>query len=137
MNESRKAALDEISAIGQELDTELDAERSRMNMWWDSLSLDDKYKSFYSVVQRIVQGDVVENRSYRGVLYETFGFPSDSYGLGMSCGFMTLHNSIVPHTEQSILRAERREAIALIKKYRDVIGDDADKLLNDLKGDAL
>lgn len=62
--------------------------------YWDNLSYDDKLKAFYSVVKRIVEGEIVEGRSYRGVLYEKFQFGIDSYGIGMDCGYMTLHNSI-------------------------------------------
>ena len=62
--------------------------------YWDNLSYDDKLKAFYSVVKRIVEGEIIEGRSYRGVLYDKFQFDMDSYVIGMDCGYMTLHNSI-------------------------------------------
>ena len=51
-------------------------------------------KAFYSVVKRIVDGELVQKGSYRYVLYEVFGFGPESYTLGMMCGFMSLHNNI-------------------------------------------
>jgi hypothetical protein len=33
-----------------------------------------------------------------------FGFDMDSYGIGMECGYMELHNSIIPKDEQAEYR---------------------------------
>ena len=62
--------------------------------FWDKLSYDEKLMAFYSVVSRIVQGELNDKRSYRGILYENFGFDVDSYAVGIECGFMRLHNAI-------------------------------------------
>jgi len=72
--------------------------------YWDNLDYEDKLKAFYSVVKRLVKGDIKENRSYRGVLYDVFGFDMDSYGIGMECGYLELHNSIIPKDEQAEYR---------------------------------
>ena len=65
-----------------------------MDEWWNSLSKDDQMKAFYSVVKRIVDGELKHKGSYRYILYQVFGFDAEAYGLGMLCGFMDLHNSI-------------------------------------------
>jgi len=72
--------------------------------YWDNLSYDDKLKAFYSVVKRIVKGDVEENLTYRGVLYEVFGFGIDAYVIGMEAGYLSLHNSIIPKDQQAEYR---------------------------------
>lgn len=60
--------------------------------FWEGLSYEDKEKAFYHVCKNIHRGDVLEGRSYRGVLYDVFGFDSGSYAIGMECGYMDLHN---------------------------------------------
>ena len=62
--------------------------------FWNNLSYDDKLKAFYYVVSKIYEGDVVERRSYRGMLYEKFSFGMDAYTIGMDCNYLVLHNII-------------------------------------------
>lgn len=64
--------------------------------FWETLSYEDKLKAFYSVCKRLYQGEIKERRSYRGVLYDVFGFDLDAYGVGMECRYMELHNAIYP-----------------------------------------
>ena len=71
------------------------------NDFWESLSYDDKLKAFYSVCKRLYQGEIKERRSYRGVLYDVFQFDMDSYGIGMECGYMELHNAIYVKDENN------------------------------------
>jgi hypothetical protein len=70
------------------------AYENQCDVYWDSLSYDDKLKAFYSVVKRIHRGDMIDKGSYRWVLYDVFGFGPDAYGIGMECGYMDLHNAI-------------------------------------------
>lgn len=73
--------------------------------FWDSLSYEDKLRAFYAVSKRIHKGDVEDKGSYRYVLYEIFGFEMESYGIGMDCGYMDIHNSIRTASEiESIVR---------------------------------
>jgi hypothetical protein len=63
-----------------------------VNDFWEGLSYEDKEKAFYHVCKNIHRGDVLEGRSYRGVLYDVFGFDQGSYAIGMECGYLTIHN---------------------------------------------
>ena len=73
--------------------------------FWNSLSYEDKLRAFYAVSKRIHKGDVEDKGSYRYVLYEIFGFEMESYGIGMDCGYMDIHNSIrTPSEIESIVR---------------------------------
>ena len=83
--------------------------------YWDSLSYDDKLMAFSSVVKRIVKGDLKDRGTYRYVLYDVFGFDMDSYGIGMQCGYMALHNSVVDIDELEQLKRENKELKSLLK----------------------
>ena len=75
--------------------------------WWSELTIDEQLQAFYSVIKRVYRGDVVEQGSYRYVLYNVFGFGPDSYAVGMDCGYMSLHNSIKTNEEEQILQDYR------------------------------
>jgi hypothetical protein len=62
--------------------------------YWNSLSKDDQLKAFCSVVRRIYRGEIEKGQSYRGVLYDTFGFGPESYCQAQMAGYLALHNSI-------------------------------------------
>ena len=62
--------------------------------YWNTLSYEEQLKTFYSVISRVVKGELEDKGSYRHVLYEVFGFGPDAYTIGMKCGFLRLHNSI-------------------------------------------
>jgi hypothetical protein len=87
--------------------------------YWDALPYDDKLMAFSSVVKRIVKGDIKDRGSYRYVLYDVFGFDMDSYIVGMDCGYMNLHNSIVDIDELEELKAENKRLKSLLKDDED------------------
>ena len=66
--------------------------KESVDEFWEGLSYEDKEKAFYHVCKNIHRGDVLEGRSYRGVIYDVFGFDSGSYSIGMECGYLTIHN---------------------------------------------
>ena len=81
----------ELARLQQEYETQYD----RMcDDTWNGLDQETQYKMFYSVVKRLVKGELQDNGSYRYVLYQVFGFDESSYFLGMQAGFMELHNAI-------------------------------------------
>jgi alanyl-tRNA synthetase len=80
---------DEFARIEKSLEKEQEE-------FWNSLSKEDQLKAFCAVMRRLVQGELVDQRSYRGVLYDTFGFGLESYLQAQLAGYMAIHNSIVP-----------------------------------------
>lgn len=85
----------EAKAISDAFAQQEKQQKEDEDSFWNSLSYEQKQLAFGAVVRRIVQGDIVEKGSYRYVLYNVFGFGPDAYIMGMNCGYMTLHNSIV------------------------------------------
>lgn len=90
-------ALDELGKIMREDRDEYDKEAES---WWINLPYEDRLKAFYSVCKRIHKGDIKDKGSYRYVLYEVFDFGFEAYTLGMNCGYMDIHNSIVTDEEK-------------------------------------
>lgn len=94
-NQMSKQSLGEILAELSELQEDIEKKtESEMDTWWNDLSKEDQMRAFYSVMKRLVDGELNQKGSYRYVLYEVFGFGPESYMLGMMCGYMALHNSI-------------------------------------------
>lgn len=85
------AALSELFDLFPDIERKYEAD---CDLFWKNLSEEDKLKAFFSVCKRIYKGDVEDRRSYRGVLYDVFGFGSESYTIGMQCGYMPIHNLI-------------------------------------------
>jgi hypothetical protein len=106
----------EFSRQQQEADALYAAECEK---YWDALPYDEKLMVFSSVVKRIVKGDIKDRGSYRYVLYDVFGFDMDSYGIGMQCGYIDLHNSVVEKDELEQLRRKVRELESLIAAQQD------------------
>jgi hypothetical protein len=93
--EKRRLALDKLFEIGQELQRAEDEYRRDTDTWWNNLSVEDQQRAFFSVCSRLYRGEMIEQRSYRGVLYDVFGWGPEAYGLGMACNYIDLHNAIV------------------------------------------
>lgn len=72
--------------------------------FWESLSKEDQLKAFCAVSRRIHKGDIEEQRSYRGVLYDVFGFGPEAYAPAQMAGYLAIHNAIyTPKQEQKML----------------------------------
>jgi hypothetical protein len=65
-----------------------------MQTWWESLPTEQQQWAFYNVCRGIYRGDVERKQSYRGVLYDTFGWGPEAYALGMEARYMEIHNLI-------------------------------------------
>lgn len=63
--------------------------------YWNSLTKEQQLDVFCAVVRRIYDGEVDHPRSYRGVLYDIFGFGPEAYAQAQMAGYLTLHNLIM------------------------------------------
>ena len=62
--------------------------------YFDSLEMDNQLLLFFHITNTIHKTYFKDNSSYRGLLYDKFGFGPESYSLGMDSGMFDIHNSI-------------------------------------------
>ena len=61
---------------------------------WNSLTKEEQLKVFCAVSRRIYEGEILEQGSYRYVLYNTFGFGPEAYAPAQVAGYLSIHNAI-------------------------------------------
>jgi hypothetical protein len=62
--------------------------------YFDSLETDNQLLMFFHVTNVIFENYFKDNGSYRGLLYDKFGFSPEAYSLGLDSGMFALHNAI-------------------------------------------
>jgi hypothetical protein len=87
--------LNALADLGQQHEKERAIYEHQNDAWWNALTQQEREDAFYAVVKRIFKGDLVDQGSYRYVLYDVFGFDGSMYARGMDCGYMAIHNAIV------------------------------------------
>ena len=75
--------------------------------YFNSLEVDNQLLLFFHITKTIFENYFTDNGSYRGLLYDKFGFGPESYSLGLDSGMFTLHNAISTPKETE----ERFEAL--------------------------
>ena len=83
--------LSQISDLQKEVADQLELDADE---FWNGLTAEQRKQAFYAVVKKIHQGEIVDQGSYRHVLYDVFSFDQAMYSVGMECGFLELHNAI-------------------------------------------
>lgn len=90
MNELLKS-LDEYGELFRDA---MNEEEKASEQFWNSLSKEQQLQVFCAVSRRIYKGEIVERRSYRGVLYDVFDFGPESYASAQCAGYLSIHNAI-------------------------------------------
>ena len=80
--------------MAAQLQQGIKAMEQEQEAYWNSLSKEQQLDLFCCVVRRLVKGELDEGRSYRGVLYDTFGWGPEAYGMAQTAGYLELHNAI-------------------------------------------
>jgi hypothetical protein len=93
--------------------------------YWASLNKEQQLDLFCCIVRRLVKGEIEDGRSYRGILYDTFGWGPDSYATAQMAGYINLHNAI--------FKKERIHEI-LVGVLKDVEIDIDPEVLNQVLG---
>lgn len=107
MNDNEKlfAALQEFDELEQQYVSEYEQKNDE---WWNGLTEDEREDAFYAVCKRMFEARVKDNRSYRGTLYDKFGFGPHMYRAGMECGFFALHNMLHEALEYEAMKSVTR-----------------------------
>ena len=104
-NKELFAGLQDFSKLEAQIVNEYD---QKNDTWWNGLTEEEREDAFYAVCRRIYDARVKDNRSYRGTLYDKFGFGLHMYRAGMECGFFALHNMLHEALEFEAMKAVTR-----------------------------
>ena len=95
MDEIKKQeVMDALHESGRALQRAADDWQQMANSYYSSLEPEEQLWAFCAVVEKLCQGELDEGRSYRGILYDTFGWGPEAYAAAQHAGFLGLHNSI-------------------------------------------
>lgn len=86
--------LDELAKFSQEQESWENKYDQESKNLWESLDEDSQLMLFYWIVKNITEGELVDNGTYRWILYDKFKFSQAAYTIGINSGFMRLHNAI-------------------------------------------
>ena len=86
--------------------------KQKAKEYFQGLDVDNQYLLFFYITNTIFENYFKDGGSYRGLLYDKFGFGPETYSLGLDSGMFALHNSISTPAENE----ERFNA--LIKFFR-------------------
>ena len=68
--------------------------KQKAKEYFKSLDIDNQHLLFFYVTNVIFENYFKDNGSYRGLLYDKFGFSPEAYSLGLDSGMFALHNAI-------------------------------------------
>jgi hypothetical protein len=100
MDEQREKAMKALAAASEAFTKAMKSIEEEEEAWWDGLSEEDQLKALCCVSRRIYKGEIEEGRSYRGVLYDTFGFGPEAYARAQLSGYLSIHNAIFTTQEE-------------------------------------
>jgi hypothetical protein len=90
----KQEVMDALHESGNEFAKAMDAYQQMANSYYSSLEPEEQLWAFCAIVEKLCKGELDESRSYRGILYDTFGWGPEAYAAAQCAGFLGLHNSI-------------------------------------------
>ena len=91
----REQALEKMAELSNAFNDAMERIKTEEEAYWATLDKEQQLAAFNCVVRRIYEAEMVENRSYRGVLYSTFGFGPEAYARAQMAGYLAIHNAIM------------------------------------------
>lgn len=99
--QSYEEALAKMASFSQAFNDTMNGIKNEEEDYWEGLTVDQRMAAFNCVIRRLYDGEITEQRSYRGVLYDVFGFGPESYARAQMAGFLAIHNAIHTIDEES------------------------------------
>lgn len=90
----KQEVLDKLHESGRAFAKAADDWQQMANSYYSSLEPEEQLWAFCAVIEKLCKGELDEGRSYRGILYDTFGWGPEAYSAAQHAGFLSLHNSI-------------------------------------------
>jgi hypothetical protein len=90
----KQEVMDALHESGREFAKAADDYQQMANSYFSSLEPEEQLWAFCAIIEKLCKGELDDNRSYRGVLYDTFGWGPEAYAAAQHAGFLSLHNSI-------------------------------------------
>jgi hypothetical protein len=95
MDEIKKQeVMDALHESGNVFAKAMDEYQQMANSYYSGLEPEEQLWAFCAIVEKLCQGELDEHRSYRGILYDVFGWGPEAYAAAQCSGFLSLHNSI-------------------------------------------
>jgi hypothetical protein len=124
-NNSANDLLAKLQEAGEDLSAALKGIEQEQEAYWHSLTQEQRLMAFCAVVRRIHRAEIVEHRSYRGSLYDVFGFGFEAYIQAQDAGYMDIHNLEYDTVDECVTviqeavdqRVPASEYADLIQKY--------------------
>ena len=115
--------------------------KQKAKEYYDSLETDNQLLLFFYITNVIFENYFKDNGSYRGLLYDKFGFGPEAYSLGVDSGMFALHNAIFTpdELEENFETLFKHLKLDLSKKELDSLkriflyGIDSSKALDDMR----
>jgi hypothetical protein len=90
--DDKKSLLDSLQDISEVFNQAMKEIEQEQEEFWNSLTEDQRLMAFCSVVRRIHTARFTKRSSYRGTLYDVFGFGMESYVQAQDAGYLDIHN---------------------------------------------
>lgn len=114
----------EFQEVSLKFNEAMDEYQKEADEFWKSFSHDDRLKLFCAMASLMYEGEIVERRTYRGMLYDIFDFGPESYAPAQCAGYMSIHNAIFDGENiKSIIKD-------FVENYMDVTKDNLDEQID-------
>lgn len=95
----KQEVLDKLHESGNAFREAMNQYQDMTESFWTGLEPEEQLWAFCAMMRRLCKAELEEGRSYRGTLYETFGWGPEAYSAAQMSGFMDIHNAIYKYED--------------------------------------